>query len=171
MPPHPRDEPSHSILHYPHDDDVGNRQARSVRFGLSEIRVFEMTEPEEMDHEDPVVMEKTKDKKSKAAAHDELKELLARKQEEYKKLQAEKLKNKRQGKGKKGQAAGASGGGGAGDKGGAEKGGASGTRGLGISPSQELLMQITAANAALGKDPFGEYTYVETILPLLLRIF
>ena len=74
-----------------------------MRFGVSEIRVFEMLEPQEMDLEDPAVTERSKDKKSKAAAQDELKELLARKQEEYKKLQMEKQKNKRQGgKGKKG---------------------------------------------------------------------
>ena len=121
---------------------------------MSEIRVFEMLQPEEGDIEDPVMTEKSKDKKSKAAAQDELKELLARKQEEYKKLQAEKMKNKRQGsgKGKKGA------GGGASDKG-SDKGQAGAPRGMGNSPSQELLLQTTAANAALGKDPFGVYKY------------
>ena len=167
VPPHPRAEPSHSILHYPQRAGVDtpgpcdtssrrtedpSSKARSVRFGVSEIRVFEMLEPQEMDLEDPAVTERSKDKKSKAAAQDELKELLARKQEEYKKLQMEKQKNKRQGgKGKKGA-------GGAAEKG-ADKGQAGTARGMGNSPSQELLIQITAANAALGKDPLGVYMY------------
>ena len=106
-PPNSRAEPTQSILHYPQSGpsdfsfrrngaqvaDEAN-QSRNVRFGISEIRVFEMLEPEYPDAVDAVLMEKSKDKKSKAAAQDELKELLARKQEEYKKLQAEKQKNK-----------------------------------------------------------------------------
>ena len=151
VPPHPRAEPSQSILHYP-DDAAKNKQ--TVRFGVSEIRIFEMLEPDDSEIADAVLMEKSIAKKSKAAAQDELKELLARKQEEYKKLQAEKLKNKRQGggKGKKGAMGGA-------DKGTEKGAGGSANRGLGESPSQELLRQITASNAALGKDPFGVYMY------------
>lgn len=132
-------------------DDAANK-VHTVRFGVSEIRIFEMVEPDNSEIEDAILLDKSIAKKNKAAAQDELKELLARKQEEYKKLQAEKLKNKRQGggKGKKGA-----------DKA-TEKGTAGSTpspsRGLGESPSQELLRQITAANAALGKDPLGVYT-------------
>ena len=195
VPPHPRAEPSQSILHYPQRagmdlsgprdgssrrngaveekvrvrgdsfraDDAANI-TRTVRFGVSEIRIFEMLEPDNSEIENAGLMEKSIAKKSKAAAQDELKELLARKQEEYKKLQAEKLKNKRQGggKGKKGSVGG-------GDKG-AEKGasGSSNHRGLGESPSQELLRQITASNAALGKDPFGVYMYELTTYLILI---